>query len=288
MKDADLVRYAQLLEAAYEEYKADWCRDRGVLPEDVDEEVGIHGGQCYVCSEEFEYIEFQDAGYMKYLLSARQFADWQELVPNEPVKSKDVYFSRDELIGMMEKLVNSSSSGDRCTAASLGYGLERLVYDEAFQVRCAVAEQGAGVDVLVHDPEMAVRENLAKKGLALDILMHDSNAIVRSAVVAQNHKLDEMIKDRHALVRWNVVRQGFGLDLLSADKDKSVRMEVRDKLKSLGVSLEEWIKDNPDKCALPENRKKSLDAVISEADCVRDGQVKPDGRQQGREDKQRD
>lgn len=37
---------------AYEQYKQQWCEERGYNLSDIDEEIGIHG-ECYVCFDEF-------------------------------------------------------------------------------------------------------------------------------------------------------------------------------------------------------------------------------------------
>lgn len=45
---------------AYERYKLEWCVQHNVLPKDVDEEVGINGGECFISMEEFIDNEFED------------------------------------------------------------------------------------------------------------------------------------------------------------------------------------------------------------------------------------
>lgn len=282
------MRYDELLDAAYEAYKKDWCENRGVVPEDVDEEVGIHGGECYVCRSEFEMNEFQESHYMSELLSQHEFLEWLRVVdaPTRGPQFTNAWaqdFSKESLLEMLERLVASSSMADRHVAACVGYGLERLVYDEAFQVRCECARQGYGVSILIHDPEPSVREALAKKGYALEALMRDENAYVRSAVVAQKYKLGELIQDENSLVRWNVARQEYGWDVLINDRANTVVREVKSMLKEKGLSLEDWIRQNPDKCHLPENRVQGLDAVIAEADSVRDQQQGLCSRQTGRD-----
>lgn len=51
----------------YEKYKSHWCWVRGISLKDVDEEVGINGGECYVSYDEFLDNEFRNESYMKYL-----------------------------------------------------------------------------------------------------------------------------------------------------------------------------------------------------------------------------
>ena len=301
------MKYEKLLDTAYEAYKYDWCVRRGVTPDDVDEDVGINGGECYVCRAEFESCEFQDKEYMESLLTLDEFAVWQYYVEGPSAGLSEaqrlglvsapgehfscaipIKYTYKELVGMLESLVNSSSTADRHAAARLGYGLERLVYDEAFQVRGECARQGYGVSILVRDPEPSVRADLAKYGYALETLMHDENAYVRSAVVAQRYKLGVLIQDENSLVRWNVARQEYGWDVLVNDRANTVSREVKSMLKEKGLTLEDWIRLNPDKCHLPENRVRGLDAVIAEADSIREKRSKPTDRETGREDKERD
>jgi len=66
-----------LLLKAYGLYKRDWCAARGLRPEQVNEETGVDGS-CYVCLEEFENSEFQDAACMSALLEAEVFSIWKQ------------------------------------------------------------------------------------------------------------------------------------------------------------------------------------------------------------------
>ena len=45
-------------------YIEDWCDSRNVSVEDVDEETGINGGECYACFSEFCDNEYLDEDYM--------------------------------------------------------------------------------------------------------------------------------------------------------------------------------------------------------------------------------
>ena len=67
--------YNAFVKVCYEKYKTDWCSERGYKLADVDEETGFNG-ECYVCLEEFEEFEFQDAEYMKNLLSEDEYEKW--------------------------------------------------------------------------------------------------------------------------------------------------------------------------------------------------------------------
>ncbi|MGF6375048.1 hypothetical protein M2140_000082 [Clostridiales Family XIII bacterium PM5-7] len=44
----------------YNQYVKEWCEQRGVKPEDVDEEIGINGGECYVCFDEWMKNEYEE------------------------------------------------------------------------------------------------------------------------------------------------------------------------------------------------------------------------------------
>lgn len=66
-----------LLEKCYDLYKQDWCKQRGISLEDMDEEVDIFG-ECYVCLGEFRQNEFQDRNYMASILSDNEFINWHQ------------------------------------------------------------------------------------------------------------------------------------------------------------------------------------------------------------------
>jgi hypothetical protein len=68
--------YNARLHHAYILYKLDWCKQRGYNLNDWDSEDGFHG-ESFVCLAEFEQSEFQDKGYMRYLLAPEQYRLWQ-------------------------------------------------------------------------------------------------------------------------------------------------------------------------------------------------------------------
>lgn len=70
---------------AYERYKLEWCVQHNVLPESVDEEVGINGGECYVCLNEFLDNEFNERNlYYQKVYFLTQLLLWikSEYLPN--------------------------------------------------------------------------------------------------------------------------------------------------------------------------------------------------------------
>lgn len=62
-------------ENCYELYKQDWCNQRDIDLEDVDEEYGVDG-ECYVSFEEFLKYEFKDRNYMSSILPDDDFRSW--------------------------------------------------------------------------------------------------------------------------------------------------------------------------------------------------------------------
>ncbi len=202
-------------------------------------------------------------------------------------QDKNTEFTKNELTDMLDNMVNSTELSDRLAVAKQGYGLDKLVYDREFSVRRVCAEHGAGQDVLVRDPEPVVREALAHAGYCLDVLIKDSVAEVRVEVAYQGYGLDTLVNDPHLLVRsavasnarpqdlailvndpeWfvreAVAKQGYGLDKLAEDRDCDVRNEVKAFLTKHNLTLEKWIKENPDRCVMVENRKGGLDAIIA-------------------------
>ena len=68
-----MTAYEELLEKAYELYKAEWCAVRGydpVLVEKAEMEDMEYNGEMYASMGEFEDCEFTDEEYMRELLGA--------------------------------------------------------------------------------------------------------------------------------------------------------------------------------------------------------------------------
>lgn len=74
--------YDELLQKAYNLYIADWCNERNYpLMEVVAaclDDCEYHG-EMFVCLGEFEDAEFQDEGYMEYLLPEELLQQYKEL-----------------------------------------------------------------------------------------------------------------------------------------------------------------------------------------------------------------
>lgn len=217
---------------------------------------------------------------------------WGDIVkihgPEEKME-KETDFTKAEMQEMLDSLVHSKNLSDRVAVAKLGYGLDKLVHDEEFQVRRACAEKGFGEHVLAKDPETAVRETLARNGHCLEELQRDPAASVRAEVALRGHGLDDLIKDTSVIVRASVARYGreqdlavlvkdpewfvreevaklgYGLDKLTHDKDRTVATAAAWYLKTNGMTLSEWMEQNPSKCALPQEKKRGLDSVIAAA-----------------------
>lgn len=213
------------------------------------------------------------------------------------VKVNEQEKENEKAVNILENLVNSKHLSDRLAVAQQGYGLDRLVFDDAFQVRAACAAQGYGQHILVKDPEPMVRKTLAENGFCLDVLVHDPVVGVREEVAKQGYALDTLRSDPHELVRYfvathgrpqdlavlvndsswyvrsQVVEQGYGLDKLVSDNNPTVRVLVNEFLEEQGISLVNWISQNPDRCAFfPEKKRPGLDSVIKQADERREAQ----------------
>lgn len=194
----------------------------------------------------------------------------QHLVANgvrvEDEREAEKGFSKEQLVQMFEKLVNSHEVSDRVAVASVGYGLERLVHDDEASVRAVCAKRGVGVDVLMEDPDEDVRATLARNGHALDTLLHDESVFVREQVAFAEYGLEKLVNDESDMVRRAVAWRRYGLDKLVNDPSMIVSGAVKNVLMDIwretGMSLEEWVRANPERCALPENRKERLDDVI--------------------------
>lgn len=87
--------YARLLLLkAYRLYRLDWCKQRNFKLRDVNLETGAPDGCCFACLDEFTDAEFEDEGYMEYLLPEQDFLLWKELM-EDPHRS--VHFSGESM-----------------------------------------------------------------------------------------------------------------------------------------------------------------------------------------------
>lgn len=144
----------------------------------------------------------------------------------------------------------------RYLVAGRGYGLDKLINDKECEIRLVIACQGYGLDRLIKDNDFLIRMIVAEKGYRLDELINDYSYEVRIIVAKQGYELDKLINDELWAVRNAVANQGYGLDKLIDDKYIRIKNTVIEKLKELNYKdIKDWIKCNPDKCALPENSK---------------------------------
>lgn len=74
--------------------------------------------------------------------------------------------------------------------------------------------------------------------------------------------LDRFVHDSLYVTRAEVAKQGYGLDLLSNDPHAYVQKAVSEYLTQHETTLEDWIRDNPDKCAYPIMKKQMQDAGL--------------------------
>lgn len=218
-------------------------------------------------------MEKMNDDFVKYRMKEAEAHRYSDIASLEiPDDCKWVPFGTDP---EMDKLATSSFSNDRMSAAEKGYGLDVLINDEDYWVRKAVVSTGFGRNVLANDSEEAVRGALAKQGYALDKFINDPSGYVRTFVARQGYGLDKLVddesenvraavakhgygleklvNDKHFYVRQVVASQGYGLDKLIRDDDYSVCYEAKAYLHKHKISLEEWQKQNPDKCALPKD-----------------------------------
>ena len=107
--------------------------------------------------------------------------------------------------------------------------------------------------VLNSDPEKRIAA--AQDGLGLDKLIDDEDYNVRIAVASKGYHPEEMINDPEPYVRAEVASCDYGLDKLALDECACPVVEAVERcLDKQGITLEEWIAQNPDKCVLDENK----------------------------------
>ncbi|MBQ8248078.1 MAG: leucine-rich repeat domain-containing protein [Lachnospiraceae bacterium] len=75
-------------------------------------------------------------------------------------------------------------------------------------------------------------------------------------------KLERFVHDVSYTNRAEAAKQGYGLDLLSNDPHTYVQGAVREYLAQHELTLEEWTKENPDKCVYPRMKKELRDTGL--------------------------
>lgn len=119
-----------------------------------------------------------------------------------------------------------------------------------FEERLYKARRGQDLDKLINDRHARVRMEVAKQGYGLSELINDTDFQVRVEVAKQGYGLEKLVADSSPSVRKQVAEKGFGLDLLNKDRVREVREAVEIYLIDHELSLEDWIKQNPNKCML--------------------------------------
>ena len=66
--------------------------------------------------------------------------------------------------------------------------------------------------------------------------------------------VDRLIYDPSFGVRFRVAMAGYGFDRLISDPEEKIQEYVYEQLEKKGLTIEEWIDQNPDMCALDENK----------------------------------
>lgn len=84
----------------------------------------------------------------------------------------------------------------------------------------------------------------------------------RNQAIVAGYGLDRLVHDPQNILRAHVAEKGYGLDLLANDPDSSVQNAVHSFLNDHGLSLEEWIQANPEKCVYPLMEKQMRDAGL--------------------------
>ena len=127
--------------------------------------------------------------------------------------------------------------------------------------------------VLSPDPQKRI--TAALDGLGLDKLIDDEDCDVRVAVASKGYHPEELINDPEPYVRAEVASCDYGLDKLALDECVCPVVEAVERyLDEQGITLEDWIRNNSDRCALPENRNQDrfdyrlLDRLKTDCDYI--------------------
>lgn len=191
----------------------------------------------------------------------------------------------------LDTLVKDQNYWVRAEVAKQGYGLDRLIRDPNSTVvegvlqhldehnqtlgewiaanpdKCAALENqepekkvilyadlSDGEKQMVDSPDLGSRLYAAGRGYGLDKLIDDSSFQVRWFVANHNYGLDRLVTDQDPSVRQKVAKQGYGLDMLVKDDIYHVRNAAQNFLSDQGITVGRWVRENPEKCALAENK----------------------------------
>ena len=84
--------------------------------------------------------------------------------------------------------------------------------------------------------------------LGLDELMSVDDDYIQHALAEEGFELASLSLDDSWFVRQSVAKQGVALNILAKDPDARVRVRAETYLSEHGLTLDEWIAENPDKC----------------------------------------
>lgn len=89
----------------------------------------------------------------------------------------------------------------------------------------------------------------------------------RCEAVERGWAWDELVFDGVDNVRASVASMGYGLDILWGDESDLVCEAVDNYLLEHSLTIAEWIDQNPDKCALLENKEKTgIAGIVARAE----------------------
>lgn len=226
------------------------------------------------------------------------FIPYAELTPEqkELVDSED-YLTRAEaaLNGLgLDKLVDDLFPYVRKSVAYYEFGLDKLFFDSEWDVRECAERILSGLTIeewITQNPdrcalpENQLAGNSEREFIPYAELTPEQKALVdsvdqdiRFVAVDEGLGWDKLVDDPDPRVRFAVAKRDFGLDKLIDDPDEDVRLVVACKINEpdrfavdpdkfvsafspfgrKGPTLEEWIAQNPDRCALPENHIRVL------------------------------
>lgn len=135
----------------------------------------------------------------------------------------------------------------RRVLAMQGLGLDVLVNDPSERLRADIARHGYCLEKLINDPSKIVRAAVAEAGFGLERLINDESSSVRAAVAKQGYGLETLVYDSRSNVRHAVAKNGYGFDILYRDKSDDVSGYVTTKLQDMGLTINEWVEQYPEK-----------------------------------------
>ena len=164
----------------------------------------------------------------------------------------------------LERLARSTEASIHTMSRPAAYPMQRPQGAGSVQMDIAnlqrlLRELRSQVDDLVSDVA-ELKENMD------ECLRYSDEWDLQFHFAKAHYGLDLLVGAEDMDVRIAVAEEGYGLDALIVDDEPCVCEAAQRYLDEASMSLEGWVKENPDKCAPPENRRDSFENELEKED----------------------